>query len=100
MLSLVVLAFFFISALVSGEFNIDLLVQHPGRRVPVKTIEGGGGPLLPFGVSGIFKALPFAIWFFLAIEEVPLAAEESMDPRRDVPRGTILAMHTLLIAAC
>src|SRR5213078_2003075 len=48
---------------------------------------------------GIFKSLPFAIWFFLAIEEVPLAAEESMDPRRDVPRGATLAMHTLLIAA-
>src|SRR5213078_1038190 len=48
---------------------------------------------------GIFKSLPFAIWFFLAIEEVPLAAEASMDPRRDVPRGATLAMHTLLIAA-
>jgi ethanolamine permease len=50
-------------------------------------------------VSGIFKSLPFAIWFFLAIEEVPLAAEESMDPRRDVPKGSILAQHTLVIAA-
>ena len=62
-------------------------------------IPGGGGPWLPFGMSGIFKSLPFAIWFFLAIEEVPLAAEESMDPRRDVPKGSVLAMHTLLIAA-
>ncbi len=52
---------------------------------------GGGGSWLPFGIGGIFKNLPFAIWFFLAIEEVPLAAEESMDPRRDVPRGSILA---------
>ena len=52
---------------------------------------------LPFGISGIFKALPFAIWFYLAIEEVPLAAEESMDPRRDVPKGTIRGMHTLLL---
>ena len=43
--------------------------------------------------------MPFAIWFFLAIEEVPLAAEESMDPRRDVPKGSVWGMHTLLIAA-
>ena len=35
----------------------------------------------------IFKALPFAIWFYLAIEELPLAAEESMDPKRDIPKG-------------
>ena len=53
--------------------------------------------MLPFGIGGIFKALPFAIWFYLAIEELPLAAEESMDPRRDVPKGTIWGMHTLLI---
>jgi ethanolamine permease len=30
-------------------------------------------------------AIPFAIWFYLAIEELPLAAEESHDPKRDVP---------------
>ncbi len=59
----------------------------------------GGGPWLPFGISGIFKSLPFAIWFYLAIEEVPLAAEESMDPKRDVPKGTIWGMHTLLIVS-
>ena len=32
---------------------------------------------------------PFAIWFFLAIEGVPLAAEETRDPKRDMPRGII-----------
>ena len=41
----------------------------------------------PFGMDGIFKNLPFAIWFYLAIEELPLAAEESMDPQRDIPKG-------------
>jgi ethanolamine permease len=60
-------------------------------------LENGGGPFLPLGISGIFKALPFAIWFYLAIEEIPLAAEESMDPRRDVPRGTLWGMHTLVL---
>ena len=52
-----------------------------------------------FGIGGIFKALPFAIWFFLAIEELPLAAEESHDPERDVPRATIWGITTLLISA-
>jgi ethanolamine permease len=96
-LSLAVLAFFFIASLVSGEFDTSNWTNIPdGGGDP---LPDGGGPLLPFGIGGIFKALPFAIWFFLAIEEVPLAAEESMDPRRDVPRGSVLAMHTLLIAA-
>jgi ethanolamine permease len=97
-LSLAVLAFFFVAALVSGKLGTSNWTNIPqgGGDVP---LVGGGGPWFPFGVSGIFKALPFAIWFYLAIEEVPLAAEESMDPRKDVPRGSILAMHTLLIAA-
>jgi ethanolamine permease len=96
-LSLVVLAFFFIAALVSGKFDTSNWTNIPDGGGDA--LAGGGGPLFPFGIEGIFKALPFAIWFFLAIEEVPLAAEESMDPRRDVPRGSVLAMHTLLIAA-
>ena len=28
----------------------------------------GGGPLLPNGVDGVFAALPFAVWLFLAVE--------------------------------
>jgi ethanolamine permease len=95
-LSIAVLAFFFLAAIISGklDFNLWTNVSSSGKE-----IARGGGSFFPFGISGIFKSLPFAIWFFLAIEEVPLAAEESMDPRRDVPRGSVLAMHTLLIAA-
>ena len=96
-LSIVVLAFFFIAALISGKFDTSLWTNIPDGGGDA--MAGGGGPLLPFGIGGIFKALPFAIWFYLAIEEVPLAAEESMDPRRDVPRGSVMAMHTLVIAA-
>ena len=96
-LSLAVLAFFFIAALLSGKFDSSLWTNIPKGGDGV--LKGGGGPFFPDGISGIFKALPFAVWFFLAIEEVPLAAEESMDPRRDVPKGSLRAMHTLLIAA-
>src|ERR671911_2578846 len=92
-----ILGFFYVSALVSGKFDPSLWFNIPeGGGEP---LADGGGPFLPFGVSGIFKSLPFAIWFYLATEEVPLAAEESMDPRRDVPKGTIRGMHTLLIAS-
>ncbi len=92
-----ILAFFYVAALVGGKFHPSLLFNIPeGGGDP---LPNGGGPWLPFGISGIFKSLPFAIWFYLAIEEVPLAAEESMDPRRDVPKGTIWGMHTLLIAS-
>jgi ethanolamine permease len=84
-----VLAFFFISVLVSGEFDSSLWTNIPA--------EDGGSSFLPKGIGGIFPAIPFAIWFFLAIEELPLAAEESMDPARDIPRATIWGMTTLVI---
>ena len=44
-------------------------------------------------------ALVYGIWFFLAVEGVPLAAEETSDPARDMPRGIITAMLTLLLFA-
>jgi ethanolamine permease len=99
-LALGVLAIFYVSALVSGEFDPGLWFNIPkdwDAETTSALLSDGGGPFLPFGISGIFKALPFAIWFYLAIEEIPLAAEESMDPARDVPKGTIWGMHTLVI---
>ncbi len=56
----------------------------------------GHGPLLPFGLYGILASLPFAVWLFLAIEQLPLAAEESADPKRDMPKGILLGMFTLI----
>ncbi|HEV8622335.1 MAG TPA: ethanolamine permease [Actinomycetota bacterium] len=58
--------------------------------------EAGNSTFLPFGASGILTALPFAFWFYLAIEGVPLASEEARDPARDLPRGSILAMWSLV----
>ena len=59
----------------------------------------GNGPYLPFGIHGVSLTLPFAVWLYLAIEEIPLAAEESSDPKRDMPRGIMLGMFTLIISA-
>lgn len=62
-------------------------------------LAAGHGDFLPMGWSGAFAALPFAVWLFLAIEQLPLAAEESVDPKRDMPKGIILGMLTLLVSA-
>ncbi len=99
-LALGVLAIFYVAALVSGDFDTSLWFNIPkdwDGETTSQLLANGGGPFLPFGIGGVLKALPFAIWFYLAIEEIPLAAEESMDPRRDVPKGTIWGMHTLVI---
>lgn len=54
---------------------------------------------LPNGISGVFACLPFAIWFYLAIEGVANAAEETRNPQRDVAIGFGSAMGTLVVLA-
>ncbi|MDO4254920.1 MAG: ethanolamine permease [Kocuria sp.] len=58
----------------------------------------GASRFLPMGYAGALAALVYGIWFFLAIEGVPLAAEETANPRRDMPRGIIVAMIFLLFS--
>jgi len=50
-------------------------------------------------ISGIFAAIPFAIWFFLAIEGAAMAAEEAKDPKRTIPRAYIGGILTLVVLA-
>ena len=90
-ISLAVLGFFFIAAIVSGKFSWDNLWDIAP--------DPGNSKFLPFGISGVFAALPFAIWFFLGIEELPLAAEETHTPSEDIPRGSLMGMWTLLTTA-
>lgn len=54
---------------------------------------------LPHGFSGVFAAIPFAIWFFLAIEGIANVAEEAVNPQRSVLVGFGSAILTL-IALC
>ena len=59
----------------------------------------GSSEFLPKGYFGIWAALPFGMWLFLAVEGVPLAAEEAKDPATDVPKGIIGAMLFLFFTA-
>ncbi len=52
-----------------------------------------------FGVGGIFAAIPFAIWFYLAIEGVAMVAEEVRDPHKTIARGYLLSIATLVVLA-
>jgi ethanolamine permease len=54
---------------------------------------------MPFGWGGVFAALPFAIWFYLAIEGVAMVAEEVEDPKRTISLGYIYGILTLVVLA-
>jgi len=49
--------------------------------------------------AGMFTAIPFAIWFFLAIEGAAMAAEEAKDPKKTIPRAYIGGILTLVVLA-
>ncbi len=95
LLSLLILIVFWVSAIPNMDFSRWALNIAPdGTELPE-----GNGPFFPFGWEGVLKTLPFAVWLFLAIEQLPLAAEESVDPKRDMPKGIILGMCTLVVSA-
>ncbi|MCD8739795.1 ethanolamine permease [Mucilaginibacter roseus] len=53
----------------------------------------------PVKMSGMLAALPFAVWFYLAIEGVAQVAEEVDNPKSNIPKGYISAMLTLVLLA-
>ncbi len=101
LLALGVLAVFWVSAIFSGQLDFSHWALNIGVGDDGKAMElaEGGGKFLPFGIAGIFAALPFAVWLFLAIEQLPLAAEESHDPKKDMPKGLLLGIATLVFSA-
>ncbi|CAN5811561.1 amino acid permease [soil metagenome] len=95
LLALASLAVFWISAFPQADFLKYAMNVGPGGTV----LPEGHGPFLPAGMGGALAQLPFAVWLFLAIEQLPLAAEESHTPQRDLPKGILAGMFTLIISA-
>lgn len=84
-----------VTALAALELGIFFFLTAPH----VETSRIVTEPLLPHGVLGVFAALPFAIWFYLALEGVAMSAEEVVDPKRDIPKGYIAGIATLVVLA-
>ncbi|TQK17777.1 ethanolamine:proton symporter (EAT family) [Microbacterium sp. SLBN-154] len=88
-ISIGIIVVFSLMAVFSGAFqwaNLWDIAPDPGQTA-----------FLPHGVLPILFALPFAMWFFLGIEELPLAAEESHNPVRDIPKAGFWARGTLIV---
>lgn len=88
-IALAVLLSFYAAVIWSGAFDSQLLFNIP-------ITSPNGSSTFPKGYAGIFFALPAAIWFYLAIEQLPLAAEEAHDAVKDMPRALFASIVTLL----
>jgi ethanolamine permease len=97
--ALLILAIFWVSAIPAIDFDRWALNVGVGADGAKMELENGGGAWFPFGWKGVLATLPFAVWLFLAIEQLPLAAEESADPKKDMPKGLISGMLTLMVSA-
>jgi ethanolamine permease len=69
--------------IVSPHFKTENFIRNP----------------MPNGIFGIFAALPFAIWFFLGIEGVASVSEEVIDPEKNIPKGYLWGIGTLVLLA-
>ncbi|MGC4008584.1 MAG: ethanolamine permease [Pseudomonas sp.] len=90
-----------VTVLAVAELLVFMGVVAPGFSFSNFVLNGWAGSDV-FGASamaGIFAAIPFAIWFFLAIEGAAMAAEEAKDPKRTIPRAYIAGILTLVTLA-
>lgn len=91
----------FVTVLAIIELFIFMGVVSPGFSNANFVANGWAGEstfsFTAFG--GIFAAIPFAIWFFLAIEGAAMAAEETKNPNHTIPRAYIAGILTLVVLA-
>lgn len=83
------------------ELLVFMGVVAPGFSLANFTTGGWSGQdsFSLAAIPGMFAAIPFAIWFFLAIEGVAMAAEEAKDPKRSIPIAYITGILTLVLLA-
>lgn len=83
------------------ELLVFMAVVSPGSHLHNFLSHGWAGSdrLSPNLIGGMFAAVPFAIWFFLAIEGVAMAAEEVRDPKHSIPIAYLSGIGTLLLLA-
>lgn len=91
-ISLSIIVLFSVMVLASGQIDWSSL-----WNIPADPAAAGSSWFLPNGIMGILFAIPFGVWLFLGIEELPLAAEEAHNPSRDIPRAGFWARGTLIV---
>lgn len=91
----------FVTILAIIELLVFMGVVSPGFSMSNFVANGWAGQsdFSLAAIPGIVAAIPFAIWFFLAIEGVAMAAEEAKDPTKTIPKAYIAGILTLVALA-
>ena len=86
--SVVSLLVFNVTALVKGNTDNLWKVVNP---------EDGRTGFAPFGINGIITGAGTAFFAFVGLESVVTLAEESVNPKRDLPRATMGSFLIVLV---
>jgi len=83
--------------LIITVFAVFELLLFAGIALPHFELSNLKLNAFPHDWKGVWAAIPFAIWFFLAIEGVANAAEETINPQRNILLGFGSALATLIV---
>jgi ethanolamine permease len=95
----------FVTVLAVIELLVFMGVVSPGFSFANFAKGGWSGPggtadhFSRAAIPGMFAAIPTAIWFFLGIEGLAMAAEEVRNPRRSIPIAYVGGILTLVLLA-
>lgn len=84
----------FITILAVAELLLFMSIVTPHFRMDNFLSHSEG-----FGWKGIFAGLPYAVWLYLGIEGVAMVAEEVKDPQKNIRKGYLTGMATLVFLA-
>jgi ethanolamine permease len=79
--SVAMLLVFYVGAATKLDYDANVVQQHMEFTTWSDAIQG----------------ISFGLWFYFGIEELPLAAEETIAPEKNVPRGLVASMLTLIV---
>ena len=68
-----------------------VIISGVGSARIANLTEGAGG-FLPFGMSGVFSAAGIVFFSFIGFDNLPNAAEEAINPTRDIPRSIVTSL--------
>jgi ethanolamine permease len=77
---------------------VELLI-YMGIVAPSFKVSNFMHDAMPAGWYGVFAALPFAMWLYVCIEGIAMVAEEVKDPAKNIPKGYISGILTLMLLA-
>jgi ethanolamine permease len=84
-----------IAVLVLCGFCLMALPQFRAERLFTE-VPGSPRTLFPNGLASVFAAVPFALFFFVGVEQAALGASEARDVSRTIPRALTTAVTVAL----